>query len=91
MQVGLNRRLAFEEPLKPRKDFPVLGYCAKIIEALKRLHADRRGVASFEYVILAVCVVIVVVAVFGPGNDVSAALTGALAAISNAIVVASGV
>ncbi len=69
----------------------MLGYCAKIIEALKPLRADRRGVVSFEYVILAVCVVVVVIAVFGPGNDVSAALTGALAAISNAIVTASGV
>lgn len=46
---------------------------------------------SFEYVILAVCIVAVVIAVFGPGNDVSAALTGALAAISNAIATASGV
>ncbi|WP_453951606.1 hypothetical protein [Bradyrhizobium sp. USDA 377] len=47
--------------------------------------------ASFEYVILAVCVVVVGIAVFGPGNDVSAALTGTVTAISAAIATAAGV
>ncbi|UWU74053.1 hypothetical protein N2603_28825 [Bradyrhizobium huanghuaihaiense] len=74
-----------------RRIFPVLGYREKIIDALKPLRTDRCGVASFEYVILAACVVVVGIAVFGPGNDVSAALTGTLTAISAAIATAAGV
>jgi hypothetical protein len=50
----------------------VLGYCDTIIDALKPLRADRGGTVSFEYLILAVCVVLGVIAAFGPGNDVKA-------------------
>lgn len=66
------------------------GYCAKFIDALRPLLTDRSGVASFEYVIVAVCVVIVVLAVFSPGNQVTAALTGGLTAISAAIAAVIG-
>ncbi|WP_166294202.1 hypothetical protein [Bradyrhizobium sp. 2S1] len=66
------------------------GYCKKIIDTLKPLLRDRRGVVSFEYIILAVCVVVVVIAVFSPGNDVATALTSGVIAISSAIVTAAG-
>lgn len=78
-------RLVFEEALKPKEGFfPVLGYCAGIIDASK---APRGAVVLFEYVILAGCVVI---AVFNPGYGVTAALTGAVSAIRSAIVAAAG-
>ncbi len=37
------------------------------VEAVKRLRTDKDGVVSFEYVIVAACVVAVVVAAFGTG------------------------
>ena len=37
------------------------------IETVKRLGTDEDGVVSFEYVIVAACVIAVVVAAFGTG------------------------
>lgn len=68
----------------------MLGYCAKISDVLEALRTDRAGVVSFEFVILAVCVVVGVAAVFGPGNNIAAALAAAVSAISTAIVTAAG-
>lgn len=56
-------------------------------EALKQLRADKEGVVSFEYVIVAACVVTVVIAVFN-GNGagtIRGALNTGLTAITTAI------
>jgi pilus assembly protein Flp/PilA len=58
----------------------MLKYYIKTREALLRLRTDKDGVVSFEYVIVAACVVAAVVAAFGPGS------TGAIkTALSNEI------
>jgi pilus assembly protein Flp/PilA len=58
----------------------MLKYYIKSTEALKGLRADTAGVVSFEYVIVAACVVGAVVLAFGTGT------TGAItSALSNAI------
>jgi Flp pilus assembly pilin Flp len=52
----------------------------QVREAARRLRRDERGVVSFEYVIVACCIVAAVVFAFGSGT------TGAIAsALSNAI------
>ena len=55
----------------------MLNYFVKAKEALKRLRADNDGVVSFEYIIVATCIIIVVIAVYnGPGaNSISGALS----------------
>jgi pilus assembly protein Flp/PilA len=65
----------------------MLKYSIKTTEALKRLHTDKDGVVSFEYVIVAACIVTVVIAVFsGTGaGTVTAALTAGLGKITAAI------
>ncbi|MDN5005299.1 hypothetical protein ACFQZO_31045 [Bradyrhizobium sp. GCM10027634] len=68
----------------------MLGYQVK---GLKRLSADRKGVVSFEYVVVAACVVGGAAVVFGAdtAGGVTAALTNALSAIEAAIATAIGV
>ena len=53
------------------------------IESVKRLSTDKDGVVSFEYVIVAACVVAAVVAAFGTGagGGIATALTGGINAI----------
>ena len=46
----------------------MLKYYVKTTEALKRLRTDKDGVVSFEYVIVAACIVAAVVAAFGTGT-----------------------
>ena len=46
----------------------MLKYYIKTTEALKRLRTDKDGVVSFEYVIVAACIVAVVAAAFGSGG-----------------------
>ena len=46
----------------------MLKYYIKTTEALKRLRTDKDGVVSFEYVIVAACVVAAVVVAFGTGT-----------------------
>jgi pilus assembly protein Flp/PilA len=55
----------------------MLNYYVKAKEALKRLRADHDGVVSFEYIIVATCIIIVVIAVYnGTGaNSISGALS----------------
>jgi pilus assembly protein Flp/PilA len=55
----------------------LLNYFINTTEALKRLRADHDGLASFEYIIVTTCIVIVVIAMYsGTGTDsISAALT----------------
>ncbi|WP_027525448.1 hypothetical protein [Bradyrhizobium sp. Ec3.3] len=44
----------------------MLQYYLQTREALKRLRVDQDGVVSFEYVIVAACVVAAVLFAFGP-------------------------
>ena len=55
----------------------MLKYYTKTKEALKRLRTDYDGVVSFEYIIVATCIIVVVIAVYsGPGaNSISGALS----------------
>ncbi|WP_262049135.1 hypothetical protein [Bradyrhizobium sp. Bra78] len=65
----------------------MLKHYIKTSEALKQLRADKRGVVSFEYVIVAACIVGAVVAAFGPGatGTIFTALSGAIGKITAAI------
>ena len=55
----------------------------KATEALKSLRADQEGVVSFEYVIVAACIVASVPVAFGTGagGAIATALTDAMNAI----------
>ena len=65
----------------------MLKYYIKTTEALKRLRADKDGVVSFEYVIVAACVVAAVMIAFGTGTGggIATALGDAVNKITNAI------
>jgi Flp pilus assembly pilin Flp len=65
----------------------MLKYYIKTTEALKRLGEDKDGVVSFEYVIVAACIVGAVIAAFGPGSTgaIKTALSGAIGKITAAI------
>jgi pilus assembly protein Flp/PilA len=58
----------------------MLKYYIKTTEALHRLRTDNDGVVSFEYVIVAACIVGAVIAVFGTGTagGIHDALNGVL-------------
>jgi hypothetical protein len=62
----------------------------KIAEVLKRLRADTEGVVSFEYVIVAACIIAAVAAAFGTGTatGIGAALNTAIGDITTALVTA---
>jgi len=68
----------------------MLKYYIKTTEAFKRLRADQDGVVSFEYIIVAVCIVGAVGAVFGggAGGQIGAALTNGITGITNAFTTA---
>jgi len=68
----------------------MLKHFIKTTEALKRLRADQDGVVSFEYIIVAVCIIGAVSAVFGigAGGAIGKALTGGIAAITAAFAAA---
>jgi Flp pilus assembly pilin Flp len=65
----------------------MLKFCIKIGEAVQRLRTDKDGVISFEYVVLAACIVGVVLLVFGTGNQsvMYNALNNAITTIANAV------
>ena len=65
----------------------MLKSCFKAGDALKRLRTDKGGVASFDYVIVAACIVGTASAVFGGtgAGTVQGALTTGLTAIGTAI------
>jgi pilus assembly protein Flp/PilA len=64
----------------------MLKYYVKATETLKRLRTDKDGVVSFEYVIVAVCIVTAVLAAFGTttGSGIGNALAGGIAKITTA-------
>jgi Flp pilus assembly pilin Flp len=61
-------------------------------DLLARLRSDKDGVVSFEYVIVAACIIGGVAAAFGTGvgSGVGKALSTAISAISAAIPSAAG-
>ncbi|QIG91074.1 hypothetical protein [Bradyrhizobium sp. 6(2017)] len=61
-------------------------YYIKISEALKNLRTDQDGVVSFEYIIVAACIIGAVAAAFGTGatGAIGTALSGGIAAIVTA-------
>ena len=68
----------------------MLKYYVRTTEALKRLSADQDGVVSFEYLIVAACIIAVVSLAFGPGGPLQGALSAGLNAVSAALVAAGG-
>ena len=63
---------------------------SKLPAVVRRLYAEREGVVSFEYVIVAALVIAVVAAVFGgagPGT-VRGSLSTGIASLGNAITAA---
>jgi pilus assembly protein Flp/PilA len=66
----------------------MLKYYVKTTEALKRLISDKDGVVSFEYVIVAACIIAVVSVAFGNTGPLKTALTGGLTAIGTALTAA---
>jgi Flp pilus assembly pilin Flp len=65
-------------------------YSFKVREAMKRLRKDEGGVVSYEYVIVAACMVASVVAVFrdAGAETVQGALTTGIYAIATAVAAA---
>jgi pilus assembly protein Flp/PilA len=61
-------------------------YYVMTTEALKRLRTDADGVVSFEYIIVAFCIVAAVAAVFGTGTTtgIGGALNTALGNVLSA-------
>ena len=68
----------------------MLRYYVKVIEALKRLRTDKDGVVSFEYIIVAFCIVAAVAAVFGggAGGVIGASLAAGIGNITQAFAAA---
>ena len=68
----------------------MLRYRVKSTDALKRLRTDKDGVVSFEYVMVAACIVGAVTAAFGTGagGAIATALTGGITAITAAFTAA---
>jgi Flp pilus assembly pilin Flp len=69
----------------------MLKYYFKTTEALKRLSADKDGVVSFEYVIVAACIVGAVAAAFGTttATGIGKVLNTAITAIGTAVAAAT--
>jgi len=65
----------------------MLKYYVKASDLLERLRADKDGVVSFEYVIVAACIVAAVAAAFGTGttSGIGAALKSAIGVISTSV------
>jgi pilus assembly protein Flp/PilA len=63
----------------------MLKYYIKTREALHRLRTDNDGVVSFEYIIVAACIIVVVGLAFGTttSSPLYTALTDGLGAIAN--------
>ncbi|MGY3343733.1 pilus assembly protein Flp/PilA [Bradyrhizobium sp. USDA 4472] len=68
----------------------MLRFYIKTTEALKRLRTDQDGVVSFEYIIVAACIIGAVSAAFGTGatGAIGTALTGGIGKITAAFTAA---
>jgi hypothetical protein len=73
-----------------KRIFTMLKYCVKATEALKDLRTDEAGVVSFEYIIVAACIVGAVAAAFGTGaaGGIATALTTGITAVTTAFTAA---
>ena len=69
----------------------MLKYYIKTTEALKQLGTDKDGVVSFEYVIVAACIVAAVAAAFGTStaSGIGKVLNTAITAIGTAVATAT--
>ncbi|MBR0690077.1 hypothetical protein JQ594_29500 [Bradyrhizobium manausense] len=65
--------------------------CVQAVRALKDFRHAKEGVVSFEYVIVAACIVGAVAAAFGTDatGAIGTALTGAIAKITAAVTAAA--
>jgi pilus assembly protein Flp/PilA len=65
----------------------MLKYYVKTRDVLERLRTDTEGVVSFEYVIVAACIVAAVAAAFGTGtaSGIGLALTSAIGDITTSV------
>jgi pilus assembly protein Flp/PilA len=70
----------------------MLKFYVKTTEALKNLRSDAAGVVSFEYVIVAACIVAAVAAAFGTDatTGIGAALSTAITAITTKVTSVTG-
>jgi hypothetical protein len=70
----------------------MLRFCIGASDALESLRSEAKGTASFEYVVVAACIVTVVGTAFnaGAGGPIKATLTDALTAISVAFAATVG-
>ena len=61
------------------------------VEMMKRLSTDEDGVVSFEYVIVAACIVAAVAAAFGTGtaSGIGLVLKNAITAVGTAVTAAT--
>ena len=68
----------------------MLKYYVKTTEGLKNLRTEQAGVVSFEYIIVAACIIGAVAAAFGTGagGAIATALTGGITAITAAFTAA---
>ncbi|WP_456624264.1 MULTISPECIES: hypothetical protein [unclassified Bradyrhizobium] len=68
----------------------MLHYFIMTTEAMKRLRKDQDGVVSFEYIIVAACIIGAVTAAFGTGagGAIATALSGGISAITTAFTAA---
>ncbi len=68
----------------------MLNYYVKTTEALKNLRTDQEGVVSFEYIIVAACIIGAVAAAFGTGagGAIGTALSGGITSITAAFTAA---
>lgn len=64
----------------------MLKFYTETKEALKQLRTDQDGVVSFEYIIVAACIIGAVVAAFGTGTGgaIATALGAGITAITGA-------
>ena len=65
----------------------MLKFYVKANDLLERLRSDKDGVVSFEYVIVAACIVAAVAAAFGTGttSGIGLVLKNAITAIGTAV------
>jgi len=70
----------------------MLKFYVKTRDAMERLFSDKDGVVSFEYVIVAACVVAAVAAAFGTGatSGIGLVLSNAITKIGTSVTSAVG-
>jgi hypothetical protein len=70
----------------------MLKFYVKTRDAMERLFSDKDGVVSFEYVIVAACVVAAVAAAFGTGatSGIGLVLSNAITKIGTSVTAAVG-